>query len=151
MTDIDKIKVEIEWRLERCELVEKDAHNFNADNLKLICSQVKLAYQSLLDFINSLPKEPVSEDLEEVNQKQKDLIYPLPLEDDFDDPCFSLSSDNKSKRIGFDKGFKIGAEWQKERMIIKVCKWFNDNACNYFGHMPAYPFIDDLKQAMKDE
>lgn len=61
--------------------------------------------------------EPVSEDLEEANQKQKDLIYPLPLEDDFDDPCFSLSSEIKSKRIGFDKGFKTGAEWQKEEMM----------------------------------
>ena len=46
--------------------------------------------------------------------------------------------------------FKAGANWQKERIIIKVCKWFNDNACNYFGHMPVYSFIDDLRKAMED-
>ena len=69
----------------------------------------------LFAFMDSLPNEPVSEELEEASQKQKDLIYPLPLEDDFDDPCFSVSSENKSKRIGFDKGFKSGAKWQKEK------------------------------------
>ena len=42
------------------------------------------------------------------------------------------------------------AEWQENMTIVKACKWFNDNACNYFGHMPAYPFIDDLRKAMED-
>lgn len=72
------------------------------------------------EFIDSMQEEPVSKDLEEASQKQKDLIYPLPLEDDFDDPCFSLSSDNKSKRIGFDKGFKVGAQWKKKEMIANA-------------------------------
>ena len=100
MTDIDKIKAEIEWRLERCELVEKDAHNFNADNLKLICSQIKLAYQSLLDFINSLPKEPVSKDLEEAAQQWYDST--------------KFKSDLSGTPIG---AFKAGASWKKEEMM----------------------------------
>ena len=103
MTDIDKIKAEIEWRLERCELVEKDAHNFNADNLKLICSQIKLAYQSLLDFINSLPKEPVSKNLEEAAQQWYDST--------------KFKSDLSGTPIG---AFKAGASWKKEEMMVKA-------------------------------
>ena len=100
MTDIDKIKAEIEWRLERCELVEKDAHNFNADNLKLFCSQIKLAYQSLLDFINSLPKEPISDELEEAAQQWYDST--------------KFKSDLSGTPIG---AFKAGASWKKEEMM----------------------------------
>ena len=64
--------------------------------------------------------EPVSEDLEKELNNQMDSIYPLPEEDDFDDPCYSESNAIKSQRNGFKKGFEVGANWQKEQMMVKA-------------------------------
>jgi len=49
-------------------------------------------------------------------------IYPLPEEDDFDDPCYSESNTIKILRIGFKKGFKVGSNWQKEQMLKNAVK-----------------------------
>lgn len=99
-------------------------------------------------------EEPVSKDLEEASQKQKDLIYPLPLEDDFDDPCFSLSSDNKSKRIGFDKGFKVGSQWQKKQMMAKAVEvTVHVDAGNYpyIPQIELYDYDKDVPLAKEDD
>ena len=74
MTDKEKIIAEIEKRLEKCELVKKDACDFNANNLKLVCSQLKLAYQSLLDFINFLPEDPDLNWKDFIASFQKDIV-----------------------------------------------------------------------------
>ena len=93
---------------------------------------------SAVDFINdSLQEEPISEELEEAAKNHAVERFRTTRDRELAEKC--------------KWSFKAGAQWQKARIIIKVCKWFNDNVCNYFGHMPVYPFIDDLKQSMKDE
>ena len=62
-------------------------------------------------FIDSLPEEPVSEDLEEE------------LDNFLKDPVFG-------KLINRNAGIVLAhhfAEWQKQRMIEKVVKWLEEN------------------------
>ena len=111
MTQIERIKAKIEeLRDYQISCIKNDYRLTGKpeENIILECNK-------LLSFINSLQAEPVSEDLEKELSNQMNSIYPLPEEDDFDDPCYSVSNAIRSQRIGFKKGFKIGANWQKEQ------------------------------------
>ena len=115
MTQIEKIKAEIE-RLRAKTSIGLNEYTAGYENGKAeVC-------HLLLGFINSLQKELVSEDLEEELNNQMNSIYPLPEEDDFDDPCYSESNTIKILRIGFKKGFKVGSNWQKEQMLKNAVK-----------------------------
>jgi hypothetical protein len=83
MSDKELIKQEIERRI-------KEGSSKND------ISEGALALNSLLDFIDSLPEEPASEDLEEAaKQHSKQVFHGLLIEDNI-------------------IAFKAGAEWQKK-------------------------------------
>ena len=70
------------------------------------------ALMSLKDFINSLPEEPVSEDLEEAAKQYATV-------------------DRSDGDGGIDlmklESFIAGAQWQKRQTIDKACEWLNKN------------------------
>ena len=62
------------------------------------------AYKELLEYINSLQEEPVSDDLEKVFDK-----YSEELESDYSNDMFD--------RGDIFRASKFGAQWQKEQMM----------------------------------
>lgn len=135
MTQVEKIKAEVEGLQKRykngIQALEKECYTNNVCAKYLtLNAQTKIdVCRQILSFINSLPAEPVSEDLEKELSNQMDSIYPLPEEDDFDDPCYSISNAIKNQRIGFKKGFKVGVNWQKEQTMAKAV----DGEAGYIG------------------
>ena len=69
------------------------------------------SYLELLDFINSLPKEPVSEDLEEAAME---CIVSLIPEQELN-PTTPFSLEYVVELL--TKAFKAGSQWQKEQMM----------------------------------
>jgi hypothetical protein len=119
MTDEEKIKQEIEKRLSLLwDLIPKGERvlqdNFTKDDANNLGKYTAL--ESLLKFIDSLPEEPASEDLEEAA----------------DQYALRDSQAYKSVHCTYvdDKiAFKAGAEWQKEKhnkqfgfLDLKDCK-----------------------------
>ncbi len=96
MKDKDKIKSEIE------RLLNKEWKWGSSIEAKFRCE----AYRELLDFIDSLPKEPTSSDLEEAADNFCENIK---------DKCHMLPD---MKIIAFHT-FKAGASWQKQQMMMK--------------------------------
>ncbi len=107
MIQIEKIKAEISQIISRrLNLIQCEYFNLKEETNGMT--------NELVDtFVNFLQVEPVSEDLEKELINQMNSIYPLSEEDDFDDPCLSVSNAIINQRIGFKKGFKAGANWQK--------------------------------------
>ena len=66
MTDKEIIKQEIERRIVQAEEFAERAKGANDDSSKLSWNFVATQNKSLLQFINSLPKEPASEDLDKL-------------------------------------------------------------------------------------
>ena len=98
MTDIEKIKAEIERLKEvlaspQCECLTSD---YKAGGNKIA--------NTLRDFINSLPEEPVSEDLHAAALEHFLGHYDSSLIWNMDKECVI-------------KDFKAGAQWQKDKMI----------------------------------
>ena len=97
MTQIEIIKAEIERR------VNAYQKNFDkADNkIARLSTDGRIAsLKSLLTFINSLPQEPVSEDLELAAERYA---------------C--RYADSKYGHDKIKKAYTAGAQWQKERMM----------------------------------
>ena len=108
MTDkIELIKAEIE-RLRKY-----------ADNCLFTeaCIGASCVLDQMEDFIDSLPEEHVSEDLEEASIKAS-------FEDMKDRQIMEDSNERRNlySRI-FRRGFKAGAQWNNERVIKKACNW----------------------------
>ena len=93
MTDKELIKNEIESRIQECKDSKIDSSYYDG----LIS-----AFEEVRDFINSLPEEPVSDELEEV----------------------AFDNAQKNYKEGFRgaamQAFNEGAEWQKEQMTKSV-------------------------------
>lgn len=95
MTDKEKIKEEIERRIEQCyrtlsqDLLERERNETNC------CLQ---QYKEILQFIDSLPEEPASEDLEEEI-----------------DRCYKSRNDLMMTRRQFGELIHHFAEWQKKQ------------------------------------
>jgi len=93
MTDkVQKVKEEIERRISNLEQIgdREYIEKFFREQFRFI-----EVYESLIKFIDSIPEEPASEDLEEAASKY--------IEEDF------------HERSRAD--FKAGAEWQKHQMM----------------------------------
>ena len=100
MTDKEKILAEIERRLQDSLSLKIDSDYYNA--------QV-IAYEELLDFINSLPEEPVSEDFEQALAKEWQSYI------DRGAATVDALEDN-TQELTFAKGFYRGAKWQKIKL-----------------------------------
>lgn len=94
MTDKELIKQEIEKQIDS---VEDDTRYTESYRQGLIA-----AYQTVKAFIDSLPEEPASEDLEEEAKKFYTEIE-----------CYPPSLQQYSNHV--EKAFKAGAEWQKQK------------------------------------
>lgn len=142
MNKVEKIKAEIERQKE---IHFKDYHiNKNGNSADYgACN----ALTQLLSFIDSLEEEPVSNDLEEFAKRESELFGEREYEIDF--------IDRNALAKGYYWGIKAGAQWQKEQMIDKVCKWLakhwreyvwlTDNDIIHFGH-----WEHDFKKSMEE-
>jgi len=99
MTQKDLIKAEIE-RLKK----ELEKGNYYLDSAEA-ATGYELALDDLLSFIDSLPEEPVSEDLEEAKEAYCN---------EHNDDCFDATGDYCPH---IRKAFVAGAEWQKQQMM----------------------------------
>ena len=99
MTDKAKILAEIE-RQKKIYMYDTSKHSFGR----------MIQCNDLLVFINSLPEEPVSEDLEEAANNYAELL-----------PQGRIAK----KYCKID--FKAGARWQKDKTISKACEWLQRN------------------------
>ena len=128
MTDKEKIKAEIErFRKKEEEYI---------DNGGLFIGNAEGAIDmadDIIKFIDSLPEEPVNEDLEEAETKYVNAYgY---TEDDY-----------AAERSIAKEHFKAGAQWQKQQTINKTCNWLYEKY-NKQGYLDLDD-IDDLKEAL---
>lgn len=132
MSNIEKIKAEIEKRRED---IKAYCLNPNHDKRYDVVPE-QLAY--ILSFIDSLPEEKPSDDLEEAAEISFDEAYALT--EDYRDFLAKGLTENKPRPIGphwfceyAKKRFIAGAEWQKRhftvediKTILDIAFWNND-------------------------
>ena len=134
MDKLVKLRKEIE-RLKKCsefaklEYVDEGyTQNAFAEDCRI------LSFNKLLSFIDSMQEEPISEDLE---KKLKDYV------------CHEWAGDP----IVLVRHF---ANWQKERLLSKACKYLKDNIWRnlYFVNgeagFPTAEFIKGFRKAMEE-
>ena len=102
MTDKEKIIVEIERQKKHLNT------NYLDENGALI------AYNHIIDYINSMPEEPVSEDLEETAHTYAANNGGRWLTDDIGIKIFAFNPQEVKD------AFKAGAQWQKKQMMSKA-------------------------------
>lgn len=111
MSNIEKIRQEIERRLQR-----ENEILWNAKKRGIYpspsCEYNLLTLTSLRDFIDSLPEQKPSEELEEAARRYAIPAYMKDVDENFLDeyPYDPVA----------EKGFIAGAEWQKEQMMKEV-------------------------------
>lgn len=99
MTDKEKIRIEIKQRIASLER--------NVGNGIGIDGQID-AYYSLLEFVDSMKEEPVSEDLEEAALRANIILGDIKPKEFLDEYPYDP--------IGYRK-FIEGAKWQKQQMM----------------------------------
>ena len=79
--------------------------------------QAQFALDRVVDFINSLPEEPVSEDVEEASHRYMFSQHTSPLNE-----VMHQADINAEKQYQEDikNAFKEGARWQKLKIIYKA-------------------------------
>lgn len=70
------------------------------------------AYTELIDFIDSIPEEFISDDLEEAAKNHADKNYVEWLD--------IVSGDERDDHYPVSEAFKAGANWHKEQMMKNV-------------------------------
>ena len=101
MTDkVELIKAEIERRIQECKDYKIESSYYDG---------LIFAFKEVRDFINSLPEEPVNEDLEQAAKEicQKTLEGETVVIDGYE---YVVRSDA-------EECCKAGAQWQKEQMM----------------------------------
>lgn len=99
----------------------------------------KVAYGQMLNYINSLPEEPVSEELEEA---VNDYIGFAPEVDE----CLFVYSERKS--------FRAGAKWKKEQMMkdaTEVTVHIDTGGYPYIPQMELYDYDKDVPLAKEGD
>lgn len=144
MTQIDKIKAEIERLMNwKPKAIPSGMRQRDVLNIR------KGVLLTLKAFINSLPAEQPSEDLEKAS-------YHAAME--------LMNNTNFTPKtilgqfISMLQGlFKSGADWQKEQLINKTCEWLKENIynrvykCNDGLGFPTAAFLEEFKKAMEDK
>lgn len=147
MDKIAKIKAEIERRMDILYPQLPDASKVVHENISLEQADITgkyVALESLLSFIDKLPEEPVSEDLEEAAKIEAERF-----------------GNCVSKRFYFscwlESCFKAGAKWQKQRAISKACyflvdagKYMRYNAIEDCYSFNAMQLSEDYKEYMEE-
>ena len=151
MSKVEKIKAEIERRL------EKIANASSEDNRELSAIRGAQQYEliNLVQYIDTLEEEPVSEDLEKACDEYYDETW-----DEHGgkamvvDGCHDIWFPSQAT----DDFFKAGAQWQKEQLIDKAIKWLEDNMDRYLYNTGGYgeyipkcggKMFEDFKKAME--
>ena len=98
MSNIEKIRQEIDMYIKSFELNGGIYDSYEAGELS--------AYKEILDFLDSLPDEKPSEDLEEAARHSEILTYPMPEDGDIEKVMKVQEA-----RIFHEIGFIAGAEW----------------------------------------
>lgn len=99
MTDkVQLIKAKVEKRIQECKDMKIDSSYYDG---------LVFAFEEVIELIDSLPEEPVSEDLEEAAVKAFKQIV-------------------DSDKNNFLEIFKACAKWQKEQIAKKVVKQYAD-------------------------
>ena len=101
MSNIEKIRAEIERR--------------KVDYLNRSYTFVPFAMEQLLEFIDSLPEEEPSKDLEEAAEQRARKIYP------YEGGTKGLICETSIPI--FKAGFIAGAEWQKQQMMKEAVEF----------------------------
>lgn len=128
----EQIKAEIEWLINNWKLCESSEAKYRLE-----------AYNELLYYINSLPEEPVSEDLEEAAKNWWEGTR--------------FKSDLSGTPIN---AFKEGSKWNGKHLINKACEWLVDNIYGYVEESQKYSdgysidlssLVIDFRKAMEEE
>ena len=121
IAEIERLKAIADYQLENYK-VDRSAWNLLAE----VCKK-------LLSFINSLPEEPVSEDLEEVSTTFADVhVY-------------------ATRKVCF----KAGAKWQKVKSIVDVCYHLEMRLPEHLDYngvrVERKDFIEDFKKTLNED
>jgi len=102
MTDKEKIRAEIEKKIK---MLSPFTHQ-GSDT----CGKVIRQLESLVSFINSLPEEPISEDLDKAAQKYANSEYDRKKPATLPDKC-------RGCYAPIMYAFNAGAQWQKSKLV----------------------------------
>ena len=89
----------------------------------------------IMQIIDSLQEEPVSEELDEAAMQYGT--------DEFPSLC------NGCKHVPID-AFKAGAQWQKKKITNKAVKWFEDNYTITFSKTSNMPSEEGMRRCLVD-
>ena len=136
MTDKELIKQDIKRRISNLEKLGNREYikKYFTEQFRFI-----EVYEGLIKFIDSLPEEPASEDLEKEITK-----------------CYKSRNDLMMTREQFGKIIRHFTEWQKQQLIDKACEWLNDwLESDDFG-IPITAssrklFLKEFKEAMEEQ
>ena len=143
MTNKEKILSEIERLMYAYNLEADIAASEDAIEEKIAQEKYELC-KRMLSFINSLPEEPVSEDLDEAAEVYG---YTNWQSDDY--------HEGAAEGLPFDaighteKCFKDGAQWNNERVIKKACNWLKKHGGFTLGFPGAE--VKDFLKYMEEE
>lgn len=94
-------------------------------------------------FIDSLPEEPVSEDLRTAAIENLESVQGKSFNSTSEEQCFRVYA------------FEAGAKWKKQQMIEKAVEWIQNNIAKDFcfdedlrACIPE--FIEEFKKAIED-
>lgn len=133
MTQIEQIKAEIERLTEVTGYALSEYENGRRSAMYDIRKQ-------LIEYINILPAEQSSEDLE-------DEIYNYWRNELTTEDIVTISKDD------FIFHATHFAQWQKEKLLNKACKWLNKNVVEYHprkGELRPIVNINAFREAMED-
>lgn len=109
----------------------------------LTADPISNPFDLVLHFIDSLPEEKVSEDLEEAAEEYASVYKQVGYDEDH---ILSVSD-----------SYIAGADWQKEHTIDKACEWLKENMNKYIHHNYVTDALDvekgiyqDFRKAMED-
>ena len=100
-------------------------------------------YTELIDFINSLPEEPLSEDLEEANKQYRKEVHNQLA--NTQGMCWEFDWDDVEMAI--DDAFKAGAQWQKEQIMKEAI----DAKIGSFTNGTIYDADFNIDSNLKDD
>ena len=94
------------------------------------------ALSLVIEFINSIPEEPVSEDADNAARN-------------YADDCKLDNDTHFMERQLCVEHFKAGVKWQKKVFINKACDWLTKHAKKYYFNVNGYIGTDELVEDFK--
>ena len=114
MTDKEKLdKLVAEIKGLRKEVKDNIAELGNSESERIGLFKDLEIYDNILSFIDSMQEEPVGE-LEKAAYQSGYAAYPVDMAEEFGGV---IRDNNRYQRSSYTKGFKEGANWQKQQMM----------------------------------